>query len=515
MDDLTRSQTPIAHTLYPGPQYPLPAGSWPSDDDDPKSSLVLVNPATEDVYARVSVSDHDGIERVVAAARAAYVDGPWRRMPAGERAQILVRISDAILAHADELATLQSLETGLVRSQSRGMHVHRTAENFRFFAEILSGLSGESYEQTGQYLSIVTREPVGVAVLISPWNAPLILASMKMAAALALGNCVIVKPSEYAPLATLRLGEIANSAGLPAGVLQVVCGTGAETGHALVAHPGVDVIGFIGGTETGKRIMATAAGTLKKVGLELGGKSANIVLASANFDNAVDGSLLGIYAGNGEQCLAGSRILVEDSIADRFIEAFVARTAALKVGDPFAADSEIGPLAFKAHYDRVLGFADQVADHPGYHLLTGGGRAAGFDRGYYFQPTVVEAASNELPLCQDEIFGPFAVIQRVHNLDDALRRANQSDFGLVSYIWSDDLPSVMRARRELRAGTVWVNTAMARDLRAPFGGFKQSGIGRDGLPGSIELFTEEKTTMIPQEPVALPKLGLGPARSGA
>jgi len=493
----------------------FPSGSRGWREGDGGADHVLINPATELPFATVSNADRATVDNAVGVSRTAYENGPWRRMTSGARAEILLRISAAVLEHAEELATLQTLETGLVHSQSRGMHVGRTAESFRFFAEILSGLSGESYEQTGRYLSIVTRESVGVAVLISPWNAPLVLASMKMAAALALGNCVIVKPSEYAPLATLRLVEIANEAGLSEGVLQIVCGTGAEAGQALVEQPGVDVIAFIGGTETGKRIMATGAGSLKKIGLELGGKSANIVLASANFESAVDGSLLGIYAGNGEQCLAGSRILVEDSIADRFIEAFVTRTAALKVGDPFAADTEIGPLAFKAHYDRVLGFAHQVAGNSGYRLLTDGGRAKGFDHGYYFQPTVVEAASNELPLCQDEIFGPLAVIQRVRDLNDALARANQSDFGLVSYIWSDDLPSVMRARRELRAGTVWVNTAMTRDLRAPFGGFKQSGIGRDGLPGSIELFTEKKTTMIPQEPVALPRLGLGSSNTGA
>ena len=491
------------------PVLPAAARGWHSQGD--QSGLVLVNPATEAPFATVPAADRAAIDRAVRVARQAFDAGPWRRMTPAERSRILVRISEAVLQHADELAMLQSLETGLVLSQSRGMHVSRTAENFRFFAEVNSGLAGESYEQTGRYLSIVTREPVGVAALISPWNAPLVLASMKMAAALALGNCVIVKPSEYAPLATLRLGEIANAAGLPEGTLQIVCGTGGEAGQALVEHPGVDVVGFIGGTDTGRRIMATAAGTLKKVGLELGGKSANIVLASANLESAIDGSLLAIFAGNGEQCLAGSRILVEESVADRFIDAFVARTAALKVGDPFAADTEIGPLAFKAHYDRVLGFAGQVAGDPGYRLLTGGAAAPGFDRGYYFQPTVVEAASNELPLCQNEIFGPFAVIQRVRDLDDALARANQSEFGLVSYVWSDDLPAVMRARRELRAGTVWVNTAMTRDLRAPFGGFKQSGLGRDGLPGSIELFTEEKTTMIPQEPLALPRIGLGPS----
>lgn len=469
----------------------------------------LVNAATAQPFAFVPHCRPDAVEHIVSRARAAFDTGPWRTMAVGARAGILRRVSALVREHAEELARLQTLETAIPIQQSRGMHVARTAENFEFFADITTGLAGESYEQTGRYLSIVTREPVGVALLIAPWNAPLVLASMKLAAALAMGNCVVVKPSEYAPLAVLRLVELIRRAGVPDGVVHVACGTGAGVGQQLVAHPGIDAVGFIGGTTTGKQIMATASGTLKKVGLELGGKSANIVLASADLDRAVDGSLLAIFAGNGEQCLAGSRILVERQIADAFIDRFVARTRALRVGDPFDPATEIGPMAFKAHFDRLCGFGAAAFAGSGYSVLAGGGRAAGFDAGFYFAPTVVEAADNLQPLCQQELFGPFVTIQRVDDLADAIARANQTEFGLAAYIWSDDLPSVMRARRELRAGTIWVNTPMARDLRAPFGGFKQSGIGRDGLPGSIELFTEEKSTLIPQVPVDVPRLGIG------
>ncbi|XUU60499.1 aldehyde dehydrogenase [Erythrobacter sp. HA6-11] len=487
----------------------LPAGlDWASGDAKPGHSR-LIYAATEEALADVPDASEAEVERAVAKARDAFANGPWRKMLAADRARMLAKFEEAILAHADELATLQTLETGMPFPQIRGMHVARTAENFRFFGELATSLSGEAYEQTGRYLSIVTREPVGVSLLIAPWNAPLVLGSMKMAAAIALGNSVIVKPSEYAPLAIMRLVEILHEAGLPEGVVQVVTGPGAGAGSQLVKHPGVDVVGFIGGTATGKRIMADAAGTLKKVGLELGGKSANIILESADFDRAIDGTLMGFLAGNGEQCLAGSRIMVEDAIADKFIDALVARVEKVKVGDPFTPGTELGPLAFKAHYDRVLNFAERAQSGDEYSVLTGAKKAEGFDRGYYFAPTVVEASDNSTSLCQEEIFGPFVAVQRVRDLDDALVRANDSEFGLVSYIWSDDLPSVMRARRELQAGTVWVNTPMARDLRAPFGGYKQSGIGRDGLPGSVELFTEEKTTMIPQEPLELPKLGMG------
>ncbi len=485
----------------------LPASARFASAEPPESAQRLIYAATEEPYADIPHATKADVDNAVRRAQQAFAQGEWRRMPAAERGAVLTHAADAVLAHGEELAVLHTLETGIPIAQARSMHVPRCADNVRFFGELINSLAGESYDQTGRYLSIVTREPIGVGLLIAPWNAPLVLASMKLAACIALGNSMIVKPSEYAPLSVLRLVELLHIAGVPQDVLQVLTGPGASTGQALVAHRGIDAVGFIGGTATGKHIMATAAESLKKVGLELGGKSANIVLNSADLERAIDGSLMGIFAGNGEQCLAGSRILVEAGIADKFIEAFTARVRNLRLGDPFADDTEIGPLAFAGHYQRVLGFAEMARNDPSYRLLVGGDRAAGFDRGYFFAPTVVETTDNASALCQQEIFGPFVMIQRVADLEQALACANDSEFGLVSYIWSDDLPSVMRARRDLRAGTVWVNTPMARDLRAPFGGYKQSGIGRDGLPGSIELFTEEKTTMIPNEPLSLPKLG--------
>jgi len=485
----------------------LPQPARKADGSDNANAQTLIYAASEEPFAVVPNADEAEVNDAVAKARAAFETGPWRKLPAAQRAETLREVSRLVREHAEELAVLQTLETSIPIDQSRMMHVGRTAENFTFFADVLAGLSGESYEQTGRYLAIVTREPVGVGLLISPWNAPLVLASMKLAAGISLGNSMIIKPSEYAPLAVLRLCELIREAGVPDGVVQVVCGSGLEAGRALVQHPGIDIVGFIGGTQTGKNIMADASRTLKKVGLELGGKSANIILNSADIGRAIDGSLLGIFAGNGEQCLAGSRIMVEGAIADEFIAEFTQRTKQLRVGDPFDANTEIGPMAFKAHYENLLKFADKAQSDPAYKVLAGAGAAPGFDAGYYFAPTVVEAENNSTDLCQQELFGPFVTIQRIDSLDDALTRANDSDFGLASYIWSDDLPSVMRARRELQAGTVWVNTPMTRDLRAPFGGYKQSGIGRDGLPGSIELFTEEKTTLIPQDPLTLPKLG--------
>lgn len=491
-----------AQITLPAPA--VPAAGMPAEQADGQT---LIYAASGEPFAFVPHTPAAEADALVARAKEAFEHGPWRKMPANQRSAILRQVSAKILEHSEELALLQTLETSIPVQQARAMHVSRTAENFTFFADIMTGLAGESYEQTGRYLAVVTREPVGTALLIAPWNAPLVLASMKLAAAIALGNSVIIKPSEYAPLAVLRMAELIVEAGVPEGVVQIACGTGQGIGRTLVQHPGIDVVGFIGGTQTGKRIMADAAMGLKKVGLELGGKSANIIHKSADIDRAINGSLLGIFAGNGEQCLAGSRIMVDEAIADEFIDKFTRRTKALKIGDPFDPATEIGPMAFAAHYARMLEFSAVANDGEHYSVLTGAHKAPGFAQGYFFTPTVVEASDNMADLCQQELFGPFVVIQRVKGLDDAIARANQSDFGLAAYIWADDLPAIMRARRELRAGTIWVNTPMTRDLRAPFGGYKQSGIGRDGIPGSIELFTEEKSTLIPQEPLDLPRLG--------
>lgn len=486
----------------------LPKGSYRLKTPAHCKTFKIFYSATEELLAYVKAHSNEDVDFAVKSARKAFHSGPWRKLLPEERAKILARVSDLIIQYCDELAVLHTLETGIPIQQAKRMHIPRSAENFRFFGELMNSYSGESYEQMGDFLSIVTREPIGVGLVISPWNAPLILTSMKMAACLAIGNSVIIKPSEYTPLSILRLVELMHEAGVPDDVIHVLNGSGPTLGRELVSHPDIDAIGFIGGTATGKKIMQAAADTLKKVGLELGGKSANIVLASANLDRAVDGSLMAIFANNGEQCLAGSRIIVEDSIADQFIEKFVSRARSLKIGDPFDPETEIGPLAFKGHFNRVLDFAQIGMTSSDYSLLAGGKRADGFERGFFFEPTVLETKTNDCDLCQNEVFGPFVTIQRVKNLEEALDVANNSVFGLVGYIWSDDFPSIMKARRELRTGTVWVNTFMKRDLRAPFGGYKQSGIGRDGIPGSIELFTEEKTTMLPQVESKFPKLGV-------
>jgi acyl-CoA reductase-like NAD-dependent aldehyde dehydrogenase len=469
--------------------------------------IPVVNPTTEETISRVREADAAEVDAAVRSARRAFDAGPWPRMDINDRKDILYSIRDHLRRHAEELAYLECVNVGLPLHSVR-VHVARMARNFEFFAEVASTLHGETYTQTRGFLTYVTREPKGVAGCIAPWNAPLALASMRVATCIPWGNTCVLKPSEYTPLSMLRMVEIFHEAGLPPGVVNLVNGRGAVTGNALVSHPGIDMIGFTGGTTTGRAIAATAGRNLKPVALELGGKSANIILDSADFERALDGALAGIYGNNGQACLAGSRILVQRGIADRFIEAFVARARRIRLGDPLLASTEVGPLAFKGHMERVLAYVE-VAKADGAKLLTGGRRAPGFARGWFVEPTAVLASSNDARVCQEEIFGPFATFVVFDTLDDAIRIANASSFGLVSYVWSEDLTAAMRCSREIRAGTVWVNTPLMRELRAPFGGYKESGIGRDGPYSSVEFFTELKSTIIPIDPAPMSRFGAG------
>jgi len=466
----------------------------------------VIYPATEEVLGRSNSASASQVDQAVRAAKQAFDEGIWREKPLSERQAVFYKIADLFQKYAHELAVLQALETGIPYNQFRNMHAARASENFRFFAEVATSLSGDTYQQTGRYLSVTINEPIGVGLVISPWNAPLILAGMKIAACLISGNSCIVKPSEYTPYSQLRMVEIIIEAGVPAEVIHLLNGTGAVTGAALTSHTEIDAINFIGGTETGKRIMKNAADGLKKVSLELGGKSANIIMEDCDIEAAIDGSLLGVFAGNGEQCLAGSRILIQASIYDQVVKALVDRTKNLKIGDPFE-DVEIGPLAFKAHHNRVLGFTTKALDE-GDKILCGGSVPDAADKGYFFEPVIAEAQNNETLICQEEIFGPFAALVKFNTAEEAVQIANQSKYGLVSYVWTQDVDKMMYLAQQIRAGTVWVNTAMARDLRAPFGGYKQSGLGRDGLLESISLFTEEKTIMIPSQKLSFPKLGM-------
>ncbi|MGD9942427.1 MAG: aldehyde dehydrogenase family protein [Burkholderiaceae bacterium] len=463
--------------------------------------LPVINPATEQQVAELAEADAAETARAVEAAQRAHLDGRWSNLPARSKREVLLRIAQLTGEHLDELAWLETLNSGLPLRYARQFQLPRILRNFNFFADTLSQNVERGGLDDDAYLRYVLRDPLGVVALISPWNAPLALASTKIAAALAFGNTCVVKTSEQTPLAVSRFMELLSEAGVPDGVVNMVNGRGSVTGTALVSHPAVRGISFTGGTETGRAIAGVAGPALKRIDLELGGKSANIITESADLDRALDGALAGIYLNNGQQCFAGSRILLARKIAEPFIERFVERARRISVGDPLDPDTEVGPLAFESHYKRVLGFAE-LAHEDGNTLLTGGRRASRFERGYYVEPTAVLARSNSARLCQQEIFGPFATLLIYDSLDEALAIANDSAFGLVSYLWTERLEEAMRASRALQTGVVLVNTNMSLDMRFPFGGYKDSGVGREGIEGMRHFYSQDKVVTIGLRPPA-------------
>jgi acyl-CoA reductase-like NAD-dependent aldehyde dehydrogenase len=478
----------------------------PAEAESVAKRIPCISPADESVLTQLIEADVGAVDIAVAAARRAFDHGSWPRMSVAGRQRSLMQIQQKILDHAEELARLECMDAGLPLQSIRAAHVPRAAMNFSFFAEVIGQEAGETYTQTEPYLSYVTREPAGVGVLIGPWNMSLGLCTMKIASCIAFGNTCVVKPSEYTPLSMHRFVELIHETDIPPGVVNLVNGRGQVTGNALTRHSDVDRISFTGGTETAARIMTSGAAQLTPVAFELGGKSANIITNTANIDRALDGALVSIFSGNGQQCLAGSRILVQRSIADAFIEKFVARCRNIRVGDPMSPKTEIGPLCYAEHLSKVLSYVD-IAREEGGELLTGGKRHPDFDRGFYMEPTAMLASGNQTRVCQEEIFGPFAAFLHFDDIDEAISIANDTSFGLVAYIWSEHQPTIMKVSREIRAGTIWVNTPMTRELRAPFGGYKLSGIGRDSARDCMSFFTEAKTTTIPLTDFTMPQFG--------
>jgi 5-carboxymethyl-2-hydroxymuconic-semialdehyde dehydrogenase/aminomuconate-semialdehyde/2-hydroxymuconate-6-semialdehyde dehydrogenase len=467
----------------------------------------VYDPATDQRLGDLLEADRSEVDLAARTAREAFEDGRWSGLSVEQRQNALMKIHDALIAGQSELADIESATTGIPLAQMKGFYIPRSAYNFKFFAEFVGQVGGDLYTQEPGYVTSVFREPVGVAGLLGPWNAPVTLCSMKIAAAIAFGNTCVVKPSEIAAAGMQRFMEILHNTGLPPGVVNLVNGRGPITGTALVEHPDINVVSFTGGTTTGRAILASAAKGIKPCTMELGGKSASIICADSDIDRALDAALLGIYGGNGQQCLAGSRILVEKSIEDKFIEAFVARVKNIKMGHPSQMSTEMGPLASKAHMERVLSYVD-IAKADGAEILTGGKRVERMGNGYYIEPTVVRAKSNASRVCQEEIFGPFATFVTFDNFEEALTIANDSTFGLVAYVWTSNLDKANLAMRKLRTGTVWVNTPVVRDLRSAFGGYRESGIGREGGKGCMALYTEEKTTMVAIEKMPIRKLGM-------
>ena len=458
-------------------------------------TMEVINPATEEIIAAVAAADGRDVDAAVAAARAAF-DGPWGTMSARERGRLVRKLADRLLERADDVSRLETLHNGKPISESRNIEIPAAAECFEYYAGWADKVMGETIPVKGNHLTYTLREPIGVVAAIVPWNFPLLLAAWKVAPALACGNTVILKPASQTPLTALALGEIAVEIGLPPGVLNVITGPGSRVGQALVEHPGIDKIAFTGDTSTGKSIMRSAADTLKRITLELGGKSPNIVLADADVEAAIRGATIGIFYGKGEVCAAGSRLLVDRSIKNEFIDKLATRARKMVPGDPLDPKTRFGAIASRKQLDTVLRYIESGRNE-GASLVAGGQRAdIGTGKGYFVQPTVFADVTPEMTIAREEIFGPVLAAIEFADLDEAISRANDSQYGLAAGVWTRDIKKAHYVARKLQAGTVWVNTYNVYDTAAPFGGYKQSGFGREMSAHALDHYTQVKSVWV-------------------
>ncbi|MFG5408927.1 aldehyde dehydrogenase family protein [Piscinibacter sakaiensis] len=458
-------------------------------------TLPTLNPHDNTVIADVAMAGREDVDRAVAAAQRAFP--AWRRMAAADRGRILLKLADLIEANTEELARLESLDTGHPLKDSRVLDVPRTAACFRYFGGMADKFQGEVVPVEAGFLNYLLREPVGVVGQVVPWNFPLMFTSWKMAPALAAGNCVVLKPAEITPLSTLKIAELMQQAGLPDGVVNIVPGLGSVAGQYLAEHPGVAKIAFTGSTATGRRIVQASAGNLKKVQLELGGKGANIVFDDANLTAAVNGSAWAIFHNQGQACIAGSRLMLHERIADEFLERFLALARSIRLGNPLDPQTEMGPLTSAQHRDRVLAYVD-VAREQGGEVLGGGKPPANPDlvRGCYVEPTVVRARSERDRIAQEEVFGPFVTVLTFKDEAEALRIANGTDYGLGSGLWTGNLQRAHRLAQELQAGMVWINSYKRVNPGSPFGGVGQSGYGREMGFDAMREYTQVKSVWV-------------------
>ncbi|MGM0901688.1 MAG: aldehyde dehydrogenase [Bacillota bacterium] len=461
------------------------------------ATFEVKNPATQEIIARVSEATEEDVDRACRIARDAFENGPWRTMTVAERCAKLRRMAEIILERKEEIARLDANDVGKPY-QSALQLVPRAAHNIKFFADFMEQKGGETYPMEDEYLNYTRYEPVGVAALITPWNVPFMLTTWKLGPCLAAGNTAVIKPAEMTPLSVSLLGEIAKEAGIPDGVVNVVHGLGGVVGNALTSHPEVDLVSFTGSTATAKRIMKSGADTLKKFSFELGGKAANIVFEDANLDKAIPVSIQAAFMNSGQVCLAGSRILVQRSILDEFLERFKKAAMDLKVGDPQDVQTKMGPVVSEEHYKKVTSYLE-IAKEENATLICGGKSPdlpEYLQNGYYLEPTVYVQENPKARICQEEIFGPIVTIIPFDTEEEALQIANDTEYGLNGVVWTENLQRAHRISHSVRAGTIWVNCWFVRDLRVPFGGFKKSGVGREGGQHSMEFFTEAKNICI-------------------
>ena len=468
-------------------------GEWRDASDG--ATMPVINPATEEVIAEVAAATRDDVDAAVAAARAAF-EGPWGQMPARERGRLLWKLAERLTDQIDEVARLETLHNGKPITESRHVEVPMAAECLQYFAGWADKIEGDTIPVKSGALVYTRREPLGVVAAIVPWNFPLLLAMWKVAPALAAGNTVILKPASQTPLTALALGQLAIDAGLPPGVLNVITGSGSRTGQALVEHPGVNKIAFTGDTSTGKGIMRTAAETIKHITLELGGKSPNIVFADADLDAALRGATVGIFYGKGEVCAAGSRLLVDKAIKNEFIDKLAARTKKMVAGDPLDPKTRLGAISSKSQLERVLGYVE-TAKQEGGTLVAGGARTdIGTGKGFFMQPTVFADVTPQMTIAREEIFGPVLAAIDFVDVDEAIARANDTIYGLAAGVWTRDIKKAHYVASKLQAGLVWVNTYNVYDTAAPFGGYKQSGFGREMSKYALDSYTQIKTVWV-------------------
>jgi aminomuconate-semialdehyde/2-hydroxymuconate-6-semialdehyde dehydrogenase len=461
------------------------------------SYLPDIGPSTGQVIAEIADSGPEDVDGAVAAASRAFP--AWRKTPAEERSRLLLRVAELIENNFEELARLESEDNGKPVALSRRMDIPRAILNFRFFATAILHAESRAHVTDDRALNYTLRQPLGVAGLISPWNLPLYLLSWKIAPAIASGNCCVAKPSELTPLTAGRLAELIAEAGIPPGVVNIVHGYGVSAGRALTAHPNVPLISFTGGTKTGADVMAHAGPLFKKVSLELGGKNPNIVFADADLEQAVATSIQSSFANQGEICLCGSRLFVERTVYDEFLDRFLAATKRLRIGDPLEDATEVGALVSASHLRKVEGYI-ALAKEEGGEILTGGKRPADLPErvlgGYFLEPAVIAGLDCNRRVMQEEIFGPVVTVTPFDSADEAIAFANGTRYGLSASVWTRDLQKAHRVAAAIDSGTVWVNTWLLRDLRVPFGGMKESGVGREGGFDSLAFFTEAKNVCI-------------------
>jgi betaine-aldehyde dehydrogenase len=479
-------RSPIRHQLFIGGRFV---------DAESGQTLPTLNPHDNSVIADVGMADAADIDKAVAAARRAFP--AWARMAAADRGRILLRLADLIEANAEDLARLESLDTGHPLKDSRALDVPRTAACYRYFGGMADKFQGDVVPVESGFLNYLLREPVGVVGQVVPWNFPLMFTSWKMAPALAAGNTIVMKPAEITPLSSLKIAELMAEAGMPEGVVNILPGLGSVAGQYLAEHPGVAKIAFTGSTATGRRIVQASAGNLKKVQLELGGKGANIVFDDANLIAAVNGSAWAIFHNQGQACIAGSRLMLHERIADEFLERFTALARSIRLGNPLDAATEMGPLTSAPHRDRVLSYVN-VAREQGGEVLSGGRApsAPELAKGCYVEPTIVRARSARDRIAQEEVFGPFVTVLTFKDDDEALAIANGTDYGLGSGLWTRDLQRAHRVAGALHAGMVWINSYKRVNPGSPFGGVGQSGYGREMGFDAMREYTQVKSVWV-------------------